>query len=281
MPSWNIHIAHTQDVLAREGALAHAVRDQNAFLFGNLVPDIRVGYMVPGIAEPIPYRITHFAKPEHIPKPREFDFWAAHVVPLLDTEPGVPVAAASIVDERERINRIHFPERYGAESAGDARDGAGCPVCWRDVSGEAEPAPEDIASSCRDMALGTWAHLLADNVWNTRVNEYLAAHGGKPSESFRIKKQSDFDWFGRTRALTLIPVASARLVAAAGRFAQYPISRDDVLATVGVAHETVRVNEGAGEHPPYLLLSDEFFDATFAEVGDLLERLYRERSGCR
>lgn len=83
------------------------------------------------------------------------------------------------------------------------------------------------------------------------------------------------------RALTLIPVASARLVAAAGRFVQYPISRDDVLATVGVAHETVRVNEGAGEHPPYLLLSDEFFDATFAEVGDLLERLYRERSGCR
>ena len=104
MPSWNIHIAQTQEVLARDCSLTRAVRDQNAFLFGNLVPDIRVGYMVPGIADPIPYRITHFAKPEPIPKPREHEFWDTYVAPLLKGAPvGTPTAATSIVEERERL----------------------------------------------------------------------------------------------------------------------------------------------------------------------------------
>ena len=67
MPSWNIHIAQTERLLERTGALAKSVRDRNAFLFGCVVPDIFVGYMVPGIADPIPYRITHFAKPTRMP----------------------------------------------------------------------------------------------------------------------------------------------------------------------------------------------------------------------
>ena len=42
MPSWNIHIAQAERLLARDGACARFVRDANAFLFGNLVPDIPV-----------------------------------------------------------------------------------------------------------------------------------------------------------------------------------------------------------------------------------------------
>ena len=87
MPSWNIHIAQTERLLERSGALANSVRDRNAFLFGCVVPDIFVGYMVPGIADPIPYRITHFAKPEPIPKPREHEFWDTYVAPLLKGAP--------------------------------------------------------------------------------------------------------------------------------------------------------------------------------------------------
>ena len=87
MPSWNIHIAQTERLLERTGALAKSVRDRNAFLFGCVVPDIFVGYMVPGIADPIPYRITHFAKPEPIPKPREHEFWDTYVAPLLKSSP--------------------------------------------------------------------------------------------------------------------------------------------------------------------------------------------------
>ena len=111
MPSWNIHIAQTERLLERTGALANSVRDRNAFLFGCVVPDIFVGYMVPGIADPIPYRITHFAKPEPIPKPREHEFWDTYVAPLLKSSPtGAPAAATSIIEERERLNRVHYPQ---------------------------------------------------------------------------------------------------------------------------------------------------------------------------
>lgn len=275
MPSWNLHIAQVQEVLASDCALTRTVRDQNAFLFGNMLPDIRVGYMVPGICEPTPYRITHFAKPEPIPKPREDEFWQTVVAPRLAGESasageqGSRVFALSIEVERDRINRIHYPARYENEPA---------PVeDPRQVLAANSTAEVDVASSCFDMTLGAWAHLLADNIWNTRVNEYLEAHGGRPSESFRIKKQSDFDWFGRSRPLYLVPVANNRLVEAASHFEQYPISRDEVLATVGVAHETVRVNEGTDQHPPYQLLTDEFFMQTFAEVVDQTIGLFEER----
>ena len=40
MPSWNIHIAQTERLLARASVLADSVRDRNAFLFGCVVPDI-------------------------------------------------------------------------------------------------------------------------------------------------------------------------------------------------------------------------------------------------
>lgn len=82
MPSWNIHIAHAERLLKGGGSVARAVRDRNAFLFGNLIPDIYVGYMVPGVVRPVPYRVTHFAKPEHIPKPRAGEFFDAYVLPL-------------------------------------------------------------------------------------------------------------------------------------------------------------------------------------------------------
>ena len=54
MPSWNIHIAHAEGLLEDGGPFAGVVRDRNAFLFGNFVPDIYVGYMVPsGRAHPV------------------------------------------------------------------------------------------------------------------------------------------------------------------------------------------------------------------------------------
>lgn len=303
LPSWNIHIAHAEAVLAREGGLAAAVRDRNAFLFGNVLPDIRVGYMVPGIADPIPYRTTHFARPEHIPKPREWEFWDAYVVPAFDgaalsgiavdpaeaveqvagsdpmwgeTPAGIDLAQATpcplftLGQERERINRVHYPQRYV-----DA--GAPVPVPG-DTASAGSVREADFVQSLRDMVLGTWLHLLADNVWNVRVNEYLDSTGDRPSEGFRIKKQGDFDQFGKTLSISSIVHATDRLTAAASRFPQYPLSRDEVLYTVAVIHETVRENPGNPEHRPYRLLNDGFFSSTFAEVANQAERLFAERT---
>ena len=63
MPSWNIHIAHVQRLLHEQDARSLGIRDANAFLFGNLVPDIYVGYLVQPISRKVPYRVTHFADP--------------------------------------------------------------------------------------------------------------------------------------------------------------------------------------------------------------------------
>lgn len=174
-----------------------------------------MGYMVPGIADPIPYRITHFAKPEPIPKPREHEFWDTYVAPLLKSSPtGAPAAATSIIEERERLNRVHYPQRYR-----DAEPVVGPGAC------EFSLASEDVAQSLLDLTLGVWSHLVADTVWNTRVNQYLEAHGGKPCEEFRIKKQGDFDWFGKTLGIVSIPRATDRLYTAATRLGSIPSIR--------------------------------------------------------
>ena len=200
MPSWNIHIAQTERLLNRGGVVAQTVVDRNAFLFGNLVPDIYVGYMVPGIEHPIAYRVTHVARPEHIPKPREWEFWATYVAPLAQrlgisagtpregADQPIPVALLSV--EQDYVSRLHYPQRY-AEAE---------PSVWQACAADEDTSPEAVDASRFDLVLGAWSHLVADNLWNTRVNEFLEAHGGHPSESFRIKKQGDFDRFGKAAA---------------------------------------------------------------------------------
>lgn len=332
MPSWNIHIAHAEGLLAKDGPVARVVRDRNAFLFGNLIPDIYVGYMVPGIVHPIPYRVTHFAKPEHIPKPREAEFWAQHVAPMLSElgiangcsggdgistddavdaigskspEPSIavdeiaaapaadgvatvsaageeaaampfgakPGDAGSLAREVAHVSPAHAPtyelEFDPAQSARfqeEAFDGA--------VRASALPAA--ARHSLFDMVLGAWTHLLADTIWNSRVSDYLDALGEKPSKGFRIKKQGDFDQFGKSLAIDAFPAPTPGLIDAAAQFPQYAIDERSVYFTCAIAHEIVRTNHLAAP-ASYRLLTKEFFAATFDEVQHAAERLMGER----
>ena len=271
MPSWNIHIAQTEQLLERGGAVARTVRDANAFLLGNMVPDIFVGYMVPGIEHPIPYRITHFATPEPIPKPREREFWDRFVAPqaqLMREAGGLMAPRPHAVVEPASITPVASPPTGGPSEPG----GVAPRVV---VAAPTEEVP--LARSRFDLTLGAWAHLLADNIWNTRVNEYLDAHGGKPSEGFRIKKQADFDAFGRTLKITSVPRETDAFAAAAEAFPQYPIGRRYVHDTITVIHEIVRTNGGTAEHLPYRLLTDAFFASTFAEVIETTEQALEQR----
>lgn len=275
MPSWNIHIAQTERLLARDGAVARTVRDGNAFLFGNLVPDIQVGYMVPGIEEPIPYRITHCAEPAPIPKPREREFWNEYVAPLAAQLDETDCTCAAVCPgdirrEVDRVNRIHFAHRYRDQgpAAADER------TCAASAAG-----PEPRSERTRfDLVLGAWAHLMADNLWNTRVNEFLDARGGKPSEQFRVKKQNDFDGFGKTLEIHALPRETDALIAAAAEFPQYAIGGMQVHDALVVAHEIVRTN-GVAVHAPYMLLTEEFFASVFEEVLDETDRALEERLG--
>lgn len=353
MPSWNIHIAHAEGLLAEDGPVARVVRDRNAFLFGNLIPDIYVGYMVPGIVHPIPYRVTHFAKPEHIPKPREAEFWAQYVAPML-SELGIAngraggggistdgvvdaIGAAGskspepsiAVDGIAAVPAVAVPAADGI-AAVPAADGIAAASATASAAGEEAAAmpfgakPGDAGSLARevahvspahaptyelefdpahsarfqeeafdetarasalpaaarhslfDMVLGAWTHLLADTIWNSRVSDYLDALGEKPSKGFRIKKQGDFDQFGKSLAIDAFPASTPGLIDTAAQFPQYAIDERSVYFTCAIAHEIVRTNHLAAP-ASYRLLTKEFFAATFDEVQHAAERLIDER----
>ncbi len=302
MPSWNIHIAHAERLLKGGGSVARVVHDGNAFLFGNLIPDIYVGYMVPGVVRPVPYRVTHFAKPEHIPKPRAGEFFDAYVMPLarecgvLDasgsarpagggvkaacptTGPFGSLAAgkpdperswrvpASLSAEVAHVSPAHTPTfEWGCDVADSAE------VQRRAYGAECGALPEsELRRSLFDMVLGAWVHLLADCTWNQAVSDVLRARGEQPSRDFRIKKQGDFDLFGKSLELDLMPRLTPQLIEVAASFSQYEIDAASVAATCAIAHETVRTNRpitGAA----YLLLDDDFFSRVFAEVNERAE----------
>lgn len=79
MPSWNIHIAHVQRLLERADASDMGIRDVNAFLVGNFVPDIYVGFMVPDASRHIDYKLTHLSARESIPLPDYQMFWDFYI----------------------------------------------------------------------------------------------------------------------------------------------------------------------------------------------------------
>ena len=79
MPSWNIHTAHVERLLREEGAQALGIKDTNAFLFGNVLPDVYVGYMVKDASRRIDYKLTHLTYRDHIPLPRYQEFWDFYV----------------------------------------------------------------------------------------------------------------------------------------------------------------------------------------------------------
>ena len=79
MPSWNVHLAHAERLLNEVGASACGVRDENAFLVGNVVPDIPVGYIVKNPVLKLPYVVTHLAEKVPIPFPRDDEFWDTYI----------------------------------------------------------------------------------------------------------------------------------------------------------------------------------------------------------
>lgn len=212
MPSWNIHTAHVERLLAEESPEALGIRDVNAFLFGNLVPDIYVGYMVPDATHKIEYRKTHFADPGYVPEPRYGEFF----------------------------------ERFVAPSA-------------------------DADGRVSDVTLGAWTHLVADHVYNYHFNRLLERQGLKPGTEIRIRKQGDFDTFGRTLDISLVPEVTPELIEQCAAFPQYAVEEADVRATCEVMAGIVASNaERHVSEPTYSLLGADYFAHVPGEVDALM-----------
>ena len=86
MPSWNIHSAHVEALLKKRSPQELGIRDVNAFLFGNFLPDVYVGYMVKPTTRIIVYNDTHFADPNFVPEPRYWEFWRRFGLPSADAD---------------------------------------------------------------------------------------------------------------------------------------------------------------------------------------------------
>lgn len=84
MPSWNVHTAHVERLLREHSPDELGIRDVNAFLFGNYVPDVYVGYMVKDISHKIDYQETHFVDPGFVPEPAFWRFWRDFALPSAD-----------------------------------------------------------------------------------------------------------------------------------------------------------------------------------------------------
>jgi hypothetical protein len=208
MPSWNIHTAHVERLLVDESLAELGVRDSNAFLFGNFVPDVYVGYMVPDASRKIAYKDTHLADPAFVPTPDASGFYRRYV--------------------RDR--------------------------------------------EANDVLLGAWCHLLCDHYYNKRTVEYIDSVGVKPGEQTRIRKQGDFDLFGKTLDISMRLSVTDGLVRACRAFPQYSVAEPDVRGAVAVEDDIVEKNMAAhvAGTPSYSLLTPDFFSSTFDETHGLV-----------
>ena len=124
MPSWNIHTAHVERLLRDEGAASLGVRDENAFLLGNLAPDIYVGYMVPDTTLRIDYKLTHHTTRGHIPLPRYDEFWDFYIAGHKDVSDLTLGAWSHLVaDHVYNAHTREYLARIGVEPGERARVG--------------------------------------------------------------------------------------------------------------------------------------------------------------
>ena len=119
-----------------------------------------------------------------------------------------------------------------------------------------------------DLALGAWAHIAADHVYNAHTRAYLEKIGVAPGERARVGKQADFALFGRTLDISLTPHVDEALLKQCAAFGPYSILERDARAAVEAAQEIVEKNQA--EHvdgmPEYQLLSADFFEAARQEA---------------
>ena len=204
MPSWNIHTAHVEHLLGGRDPLELGIADTDAFLFGNYVPDIYVGFLVPDITYRLDYCLTHLAR--------------VNVIPLPD------------------------PDRF-----------------WDDfIYRRRSETPAGLS-----LALGVWAHLVADRFYNMRFRAFCQTHDVPEGETLRKAKQDDFDLFGHSLGISSHVQVTPELLEAAQNFKGYSILPGDVERAVAVADETVRVAAVEPDVMSYQLLSAEWMEETF------------------
>lgn len=213
MPSWSIHTAHVERLLAEHPAGELGIADANAFLFGNYVPDLYLGFMVQDTTYRIDYCLTHLAEPATIPVPDADRFWDECI---------------------------------------------------------AHPIRRAEAQSGTSLALGAWAHLVADRMYNERFRAFCQTHDVPSGDELRERKQADFHLFGNSLPISSHVEATPELLEAARAFQPYSILPADLERGIEVASGIVRHGAPGHAADDYRLLSAEWMNATFDACNDFL-----------
>ena len=156
MPSWNIHTAHAELLLADGGAKAWGIQSVDAFLLGNLAPDIYVGYMVAHITRKMPYADTHLADPGFVPEPRYGEFFERYALPSADGAGHVSDVVLGawthlVADNVYNRHAYAFLHEHGIQPGEQARERKQGDFALfgrtLDIARSPEPTPEAIAQA--------------------------------------------------------------------------------------------------------------------------------------
>ena len=116
------------------------------------------------------------------------------------------------------------------------------------------------------LALGSWAHLVADRFYNGRFRTYSLEHDMPEGDQMRIAKQADFDLFGRSKGIASLVEPTPELLDAAWRFRPYRILPEDVKRAADAANAIVEEcgsSVSNAESESYRLLSVEWITSVF------------------
>ena len=88
---------------------------------------------------------------------------------------------------------------------------------------------------------------------------FLRAHHIPTGEDARIRKQADFDIYGRSLDMNCLPEASDELFAVAAAHPQYGFTHSDVEQTLQVIQRIAEENrQNSVSSPQYQMLNTEF-----------------------
>lgn len=121
----------------------------------------------------------------------------------------------------------------------------------------------DLGHRVDDIVLGTWAHLVADNIYNTYTKIWLKENNVPEGEHARVMKQGDFEKYGRTLSLKYKCEPSIRLLKQSKGFCMYSIEEVDVRASVEVANSIV---DRASRYDEYFVPDYELFTSWWFEM---------------
>lgn len=149
------------------------------------------------------------------------------------------------------------------------------PIPGADIFWNTFIAPYVDKGGIDSLTLGSWAHLETDATFNRAVRTFNKEHGVQPGNETRIRKQADFHLFGNSLDMDITIKPSETLFESAQLFAQYPLQKEDVLASIAAFEKFKKQSKAEPMTNRYLLLSKRFMEEAMQTARKNIEQKLR------